>query len=133
MEYLPDEIIKIIYDFTPTSCKKNLSKSHFKTHYYLITKEKKINKRYHNYLRYLIQKKCFMHLDIVLYIFCGKFIAMKKWKHKNKTYPNFLIYLKEFALQNNSQKCYEMMKELLEPSKKNKYKRIRSRNIRWSN
>ena len=42
MEYLPDEIIKIIYDFTPTSCKINLSKTHFQTNYYLITKEKKI-------------------------------------------------------------------------------------------
>lgn len=133
MEYLPDEIIKIIYDFTPTSCKINLSKTHFQTNYYLITKEKKINKRYHNYLRFLIQKKCSMYLDIVMHIFCGKFIAIKNWKHKNKTYPNFLTYLKDFALRNNSQKCYEMMKDLLEPSKKNKYKRIRSRNIRWNN
>ena len=118
MEYLPDEIIKIIYDFTPTSCKINLSKSHFKTHYYLATKEKKIDKRYHNYLRYLIQKKCSMHLDIVMHIFCGKFLAIKNWKFKNNTYPNFLSYLKDFSLHNNSQKCYEMIKELLEPSKK---------------
>lgn len=133
MECLPNEIIKIIYEFTPSSCKKLLSKNLFNINYYLETKEKKINKRYHNYLRFLIKKNCYIHIDIVMHIFCGKFLAIKRWKQSNKTYPNFLVYLKEFALEKNSQNCYELIKDLLEPSKKNKYKRIRTRNIRWSN
>ena len=133
MEYLPDEIIKIIYDFLPTVSKMLLTKKLFNSHYYIINKKKKITKKYHNYLRFLIQKKCYLHFDIILHIHCGKFISIKKWKYKNSTYPNFLVYLKEYALKNNSQNCYEMIKKLLEPSKKNKYKRIRTRNIRWSN
>ena len=74
-----------------------------------------------------------MHLDINLHIFCSKFLMMKNWKYKNKIYPNFLVYLKDFALNKQSQSCYELIKDLLEPSKKNKYKRIRTRNIRWTN
>ena len=101
MENLPDEIIKIIYDFTPTNCKKKLSKKLFKIHYYIETKEKIIDKTYHNYLRYLIHKKCYIHIDIIMHIFCGKFLKIKGWKQKNKTYPNFLVYLKEYALEKN--------------------------------
>ena len=133
MERLPLEIVDIIYNFAPSCCKMNLSKKLFKTHYYLETKDKKINNRYHNYLRYLINKNCYMHLDINLHIFCSKFLMMKNWKYKNKIYPNFLVYLKDFALNKQSQSCYELIKDLLEPSKKNKYKRIRTRNIRWTN
>lgn len=133
MDILPEEIIKIIYDFLPISNKMLLTKKLFNMYYYVNNKDIKINKQYANYLRFLIQKKCYIHVDIIFHIFCGKFISMQKWKYKNKTYPNFLVYLKDHALKNNSQKCYELIKNLLEPSKKNKYKRIRTRNIRWSN
>jgi uncharacterized protein YfbU (UPF0304 family) len=133
MEYLPNEIIKIIYDFIPSCCKKNLSKNLFNIHYYLETKEKKFDKRYRNYIRYLINKNCILHIDLILHVFCGKFISIKNWKYKNKTYPNFLCHLKAIALNKNAQKCYELIKNLLDPSNKNKYKRIRTRNIRWSN
>ena len=77
MERLPLEIVDIIYNFVPSCCKKNLSKKLFVTHYYLETKEKEMNKRYHNYLRYLINKNCNMHVDINLHIFCSKFLMMK--------------------------------------------------------
>lgn len=133
MEKLPVEIINIIYDFTPSECKKNLSKKLFKTHYFLETKEKMINKRYYNYLRYLINNKCVIHVDIALHIFSGHFLKIKNWRYKNKTYPNFLVYLKDFALEKQSQICYHLIMQVLEPSKKNKYKRIRTRNIRWTN
>ena len=133
MDIIPEEIIKIIYEFLPISKKKLLTKKSFNLYYYVNNKDKKINKMYTKYLKFLIQKKCYIHIDIIMHIFCGKFLSIKKWKYKHKTYPNFLVYLKDYALKNNSQKCYELIKHLLEPSKKNIYKRIRTRNIRWSN
>ena len=62
-----------------------------------------------------------------------KFLKLKRWRYKNNTYPNYLMFMKSFALYNNSQKTYQLLKDYLQPSKKNKFKRIRTKNIRWTN
>tara|TARA_Y100000816_G_C26064100_1_gene559100 strand:+ start:569 stop:970 length:402 start_codon:yes stop_codon:yes gene_type:complete len=133
MEKIPYEILQEIFYFIPSSTKKLLNKNLFKSHYFVIITQTEINKRYHNYMRHLLYNNCYLHIQINLDIHYLKLLKLKKWRYKNNTYPNYLIFMKSFALYNNSQKTYQLLKDYLHPSKKNKYKRIRTKNIRWTN
>ena len=133
MEKIPDEILQEIFYFIPSSTKKLLNKKLFKSHYFVIVTQTKINTQYHNYMRHLLHNNCYLHIQINLDIHYIKFLKLKRWRYKNKTYPNYLMFMKSFALYNDSQKTYQLLKDYLHPSKKNKYKRIRTKNIRWTN
>ena len=131
MESFPKDILNILFTFIPSTSKKLLNKELFKVHYYVVEKNKIFNKEYQNYLRYLIRKNCDLHVGIILDINHFKFNKLKNWKYKNNTYPTYTIYLRSFARENNAVKTLDLLNEYVEPIKK--YKRIRTKNIRWTN
>lgn len=133
MENLPLEINQIIFNYIPTSSKKNLNKTLFKKYYHINMNSIITGKRFHSYVRFIIRNKCSIHLEKILDIHYIKFLRMKRWKYRHSSYPNYLIYIKSESLKYNSSKCYELVNKYLDPSKKNKYKRIRTKNIRWTN
>jgi hypothetical protein len=133
MENLPDDVNKIIYELIPSSVKKTLNKKLFICHYPMVMNYIIYSKNSHNYMTNLIRKNCYLHLEKILDVHYIKFLQIKRWKYKHSTYPNYLIFLKNEALKRNARRCYELVNKYLDPSKKNKYKRIRTKNIRWTN
>jgi hypothetical protein len=135
MQNLPIVIVTKIYNHLNSTILYSINKELFNIHYKEVIKEKIIKNNYYGYMRHLLRKNCHMHLELILQHNYTLFKNIKKWRYKNATYPNYLIYLKSEAQNRNNTKCKELIEKYiqLEPSRKNKYKRIRRKNIIWTN
>ena len=139
MEHLPTDVLGIIYSYIPISTTYKLNKSAFIKNYRLLVIEQ-MNPRVRvstidNYMRYLIRKNCYMHLEICLAVSPIQW-SRKWWKYKRGSYPNYMSYLKSLTIKYNKNKCREIIEGWMKRdlvSNKKRHKKIRSKNIKWSN
>ena len=105
MDRLPTELLDIIYNYLPISTTYKLNTSAFYKNYRLLVIER-LNSYIRiadvdNYMRYLVRKNCYLHLNVCLAISRVQW-SKKWWKYQNKSYPNYMSYLKAMAIKYNS-------------------------------
>jgi len=139
MDRLPTVLVDIIYSYIPVSTTYKLNNTLFSKNYPLHvlqrTQSDVRGSDLDNYMRYLIRKKCYLHLGVCLKICHGRW-SNKWWKYKNKSYPNYISYLKALAMEYNSNKCRELIDDWRKSHlvcDKKRHKKIRTKNIKWSN
>ena len=133
---LPEDIVGEIYSFIPITSLYTLNKPLFIKYYPVITQKYTINdKVFQNYIRNLIRNDCDFKLRILLRNNLSKWIKPLNWKYKHDTYPSYLVFLKLLCYEYNSQRSKNLINSILNTrqSKKNKHKKIRCKNIKWSN
>tara|TARA_Y100001970_G_C14254661_1_gene874355 strand:- start:7528 stop:7935 length:408 start_codon:yes stop_codon:yes gene_type:complete len=128
---LPDDIIRVIFDFIPKESIKCTNKTNFFSAIIHKFQGEFTRKNVNNYMRHIIRHDLIFPLQFLLKINNHWFKAIK-YKFDIVSYPSYIIYLKELSLKNNSQKCYEYIKDI-NGMRKKKYKKIKRKNSRWSN
>ena len=110
-----------------------------------VTREKYTHLHY--LIRYLIPKMKFEHyIRNIIYrdfdfIFTQiiqenylKWIDMKQYMYKNVIYKNYIYFIKDFCIENNSEKCRILLNDFLEKLGlcKNQHKKNIIKHIRWN-
>ena len=138
LEYLPQDMVNIIYTFIPISTRIYLSKKEFDNNYLDFVKN--IGKRRNSlntYITFLIKKKCSLQFEINLKNNYKRWCKIKKFQYKiddsRFRFPTYICYLKYKCSEYESNLCklailnYEKEKEI------KIYKNKKIRNIRWKN
>jgi len=128
---LPGDLVNIIFEYLPTETMKCTNKINFFKGIKDKFDENLTRKNINNYMRYVIRNDLIFPFKYLLEINNQWFKAIK-YKFDIASYPSYIVYLKELALKNNSQKCYEYIKDI-NGMRKKKYKKIKRKNSRWSN
>ena len=138
MERLPEVIVDIVFSFIPIDHIYNLNHSYLDATYSLIIKNRIENKQMppDSYMRYLIRCNCIMFLNKTFEHHFSYFSSFKNWKYKSNTFPNYIEYLRAYTITLTKTKSRNLIELYIskEPvSMKNRHKKIRRRNIKWSN
>ena len=133
METLPTDIIIEIKEYIPHNILYNVSKSYFDKYYTEIISNYSLkNKNFKNYVLNIIKKDCIFQFRLLINSNFTTWLNTKKWIFKNITYFNYLEFMKYISIENNSNKCLEILNNKLNKTSKKKYKN-RTKNIVWSN
>jgi len=134
---LPKELYPIILDFIPRSITAKLNKTYFLLYY----QENIINKLDFNnykkldtYIRNLVRSGSVLPFSLLLESCWSKWGKMKTWTWKNLKFPCYLIYVQHLSIKYNQTNIRNLIDEKLKNHLSiNKYKKIRRKNILWSN
>ncbi len=121
IDNLPNDLKKIIYEYLPIKIKKILTKKHyidFFDKHYLYLKSTLCNGVYrkfsfNTYIEKLIKNDSNFIFNLMmkkeLFIWGRK----KRYKYRGKKYKNYISFLKELCIKNESNRCYHIIKDLL--------------------
>jgi len=134
---MPEEIITFVKSFVPIYVIYITNKDYFYTYYPLIVRCYNLkNHNFQTYLRRLVRRDCWLQMEVLLTQKFDEWILTRKWRYKLRTYPNFVIYLKDLCIEGSSQACRQLIdKRLLDTRlySVNRHKKIKHKNIKWSN
>lgn len=129
---LPNELEDIIYSYIPMTTtmllsKKNYLESH-KSFRQTIDKQD-----IENYIRTMIRQDNDFVFEQLLIENYDKWLHMKNYYYKDCDYSNYLIFLRSYAIDNESTKCLNLLLELFEELGlcKNQHKKKVFKYIRW--
>ena len=134
-EMLPMELKSIIYDFIPISVTLLCEKKKYVENHSIIKKIIHDKNYYENYIRDMIRKDC----DFVFYFLLDenyrKWLNIKKYVYKNIIYANYLHFLKDYCIENDSNNCRNVLNQFLYEKglSKNLHKKNTAESIRWRN
>lgn len=129
---LPSELIDIIYLYIPNSITVFLTKEKYIKEHILI-RDMIPKKNIEKYIRTMIkQDNDFVFKQLLVENF-ERWLKMKKYYYKESIYSNYLTFLISFSIDNNSNKCRELITKLFEEEglSKNQHKKNNVRYIRW--
>jgi hypothetical protein len=132
LQKMPEDIVRVVSEFLPIRTIVWLNKE-FYIKYYKKIRSMIVPNLYDNYIRDMVR------LDN---LFVFKFIAREnimRWMwnkniiYKNISYSNFLSFLNDFTIKNNSTNCRNLLKSIFNETclSKNRHKKNRYLNIRW--
>ena len=136
MERIPEEVVDIIYSFVPIKYIYHLNHSHFQNLYPILIKDKSVDKRFDSYIRHIIRNDCTMFLQKLFEIKFSQFTKLTNWRFDNKTYSTYVEYLRSYTITLSKTKCRNIIEYFVSTqavSRKKRHKKIRRRNIKWSN
>lgn len=123
---LPYELLDIIYEYLPKSVSMFLTKKNYMKDHHLIRNyidKKNIEK----YIRTMIQQDNDFVFNNLLVENFERWINMNGYYHKECIYSNYLYFLQDYAIENESIKCRELIL-----SRKNQHKKKILKYIKWT-
>jgi hypothetical protein len=129
---LPNEIEDIIYSYIPITKTILLSKKNYlESHKLLRNTIDKLD--IENYIRTMIRQDNDFVFEQLLIENYNKWLNMKNYYYKDCDYANYLMFLKSYAIDNESTKCLDLLLELFEELGlcKNQHKKKAFKYIRW--
>ena len=129
---LPEELKEIIKSYIPEIVLVFLTKDRYLENHYLI--KKYVNKTYiENYIRTTIRQDHYFVFCQMLVENWKRWLNIKKYYYKSCIYSNYLIFLEQYCLDNESTKCRNLILDLLEEQglSKNQHKKNIIQYIRW--
>jgi hypothetical protein len=136
LNILPEVIVGEIFAFLPSSTLYTLNKTLFDLHYpKIIANFNDKSSRFQGYMRNIIRHNCDLQLQYLIDVKFTKWNKPLIWKYKQNTFPSYIVFLKFLAIQYDSQHCRTLIEQRLKTSlsTKNRHKKIRHKNNRWSN
>ena len=133
---LPEELYRIIYDFIPLFTKSYLSKNNFQFYYQSKISKLDLNnyKKHDRYIRDIIRNGREISFSLIIKPGLSIWKKDRLWKWKNMRFPNYLIYVRHLSIIYNQTNLKNLIDEKIKKVlSRNKYKKIRSNNILWSN
>lgn len=130
LHLLPDDIIQYIKDFLPYYLLAFTNKIHYRLFHYDI--RYKITK-YENYIRHFIKRD----FDLVFQQILGEnvqfWLKNDKYIYKNMEFTNYIYFIMYYCIENNSEKCRNIMNTFLKERNlcKNLHKKNVIRYIKW--
>jgi hypothetical protein len=130
---LPNELIDSIYVFIPMKTKVFLSRTFYTYNHYLVRNY--VSKgNMESYIRDTIRRdNDFVFFQILNENFIKWIFEIRNYKYKNIIFQNYLYFVKEFCLINESMKCRNVLNDFIKKHDlcKNEHKKNPRRNTRW--
>lgn len=131
---LPEEICDIIYLYIPPIITIFLNKNmYIKNHHQV---RKYIEKtQYENYIRDTIRRDNDFVFSLLMMENFERWLFFKKYVYKLTMFSNYIYFLLEYCIENESDNCKNIVKKYINDSglSKNQHKKNTSINIRWTN
>ena len=132
---LPDDFLIVnILPLLKPEVKMLLNKEYYKKYHYLVKQMIPI-KYYESYLRDMIRNDFNFVFSYILRENIDKWLKWHNYRYKSMIYKNFIYFMKQYCIDNEANKCSELLQQELKNkglSKKN-INIITGRNIRWTN
>lgn len=90
--------------------------------------------QYENYIRDMIRKDCSFVFKLLLEENFNKWLNLKKYIYKYIVFDNYIYFLQNYCIENDSTKCRNVMQQFLKDTglSKNQHKKNTIKNIkRW--
>lgn len=131
---IPEVLVDIIYEYIPLSTKTFLTKKNYIENHHIV--KSLIDKRqYENYIRCMVrQDNSFVFSFIInenITIWVNKIF---NYFYKDTTYRNYLWFLHEYCIENESTRCKDIINRYIEllGLSKNQHKKSTPNNSRWT-
>jgi hypothetical protein len=116
---LPQEIINLIQTYIPVKYLVFVNKTFYHLYHYRL---KPFIPLYDNYIRDIIRRdNSFVYREILCENF-EKWLLLKKYYYKNMVFNNYVYFVLHYCIENNSDRCREILIEYLK--KRNLYKNL---------
>ena len=129
-DILNDDVLSVIFTFIPHFIKRKLNRAfHQKSAPPPIS-------RMHTFLRTIIRNDYAFIFNYRLKLHYKQWRKIHPWIYKNMKFHNYIEYLRYLCCVYKSERCKNKLNALeneLKPNVKKKYKKMKIRNIRWSN
>jgi len=131
---IPSELKNDIYSFLPEIVTLFLNKDYYVTNHPVVRKYIKKNE-YENYIRAMIRQDNHFVFGLLIAENFERWLFFKKYVYKKTMFSNYIYFLQEYCIINESDKCKQIVKSYLINSglSKNQHKKNTSMNIRWTN
>lgn len=130
---LPEVLVDIVYEYVPLSTKLFLTKKNYKENHVLV--KTLIDKRqYENYIRCIVrQDNSFVFSFLINENITLWTCKIHNYLYKDSTYRNYLLFLHEYCIENESTRCKEIIDTFIEilGLNKNQHKKNTPNNSRW--
>jgi len=134
LDELPSDILNIIKEYFPIKITIRLNKKLYIENHNIM--KRYINKlNYDRYIRDMIERDNSFVIEQLLKENFNKWLKNNNFFNKNNYYYNYVYFLKEYSIINNSIKCMEVINCYFTNSglSKNQHKKNTIKNIRWIN
>jgi hypothetical protein len=112
---IPEEIQDLIYDYLPTRVKLTLTKETYSEYH-----RRHFDPRNYSYIRDMLRKDSNYVISQLLNENGSEWLGRRKYKYNNKMYKNYIDFLDDFCIQNNSTKCRQLLQMCMS---QNQYKK----------
>jgi hypothetical protein len=126
------DIIDIIKSYIPNMYLIFVNKNYYTKYHYLI-KELIPKNNYEKYIRCVIRKDNDIVFQYILNDNINNFFKIKNYIYKNIKYSNYLYFLIDFCIDNNSNNCRNILNEIMKEHRlcQNRHKKNTYIHIRW--
>jgi hypothetical protein len=131
---LPETIAHMVYTYIPYHVTVFLSKMNYISNHIMIRPHIQ-HDSYENYIRAMVRMDNDFVLSILLTENSIKWASFKNYIYKGCVYYNYIHFLREYCIHNDSDRCKRIISTHMKESglSKNQHKKNRDTNIRWTN
>ena len=131
INYLPDELIKYIFEYVHPSEIVFVNKKYYLS-YHSFVRQMIPRKNYENYIRETIKRDHSFVFEQIIKENWKKWLSIREYLYKNSVYSNYIYFLKDYVLINDSIKCRNLLNAFLfeRGIGKNQHKKNIIKNIR---
>jgi len=129
---LPNELVDIISSYIPNQViiflnKKIYIKKHNQIKKYIFKNQ------YENYIRAMVRRDNEFVFSFLIQENFERWLFFKNYAYKNTLYSNYIFFLLEYCIENESEKCKQIINKYIINAglSKNQYKKNTYKNIRW--
>lgn len=131
---LPEDLVPVIYSFIPMNVTIFLSKTIYLKNHKLVRKYIQRN-QYENYIRAMVRRDNDFVFGLLIQENFERWLFFKKYTYKTTLFSNYIYFLLEYCIENESDKCKQIVNRYIVNSglSQNQHKKNTSKNIRWRN
>jgi hypothetical protein len=121
---LPEEIISKIFDYIPRQKLIFLNSTYYNLYHYLLKRHIPV---YESYVRNMIRRDNYFVFERILRENIDNWIKNRQYRYKNMVFSNYIYFVLHFCIENNSEKCRNILMEEL--SKRDLCRNLHKKNI----
>ena len=110
MDLLPDELLRLIFDFVPNECKIKLNTKYYTKYHHLII-PMIINRQTERYIRSMVWKDCDFVMKHLIDENYDRWLRMTDYYYVkcDLYYENYIYFLLEYCEEHNSPDCKKII------------------------
>jgi hypothetical protein len=121
---LPEEIISKIFDYIPRHKLVFINSRYYKLYHYLLRNYIPV---YESYVRNMIRRDSYYVFESLIRENIDNWIKNRQYRYKNMVFSNYIYFVLYFCIENNSEKCRNILMEEL--SKRDLCRNLHKKNI----
>jgi hypothetical protein len=130
--HLPDDVIDLIKEFMPRQYLVFVNKTFYNLYHHYIKSNISL---FENYVRDMIRRDNDIVFDKILGENIELWLTNRQYRYKNMIFNNYIYFVLDYCIQNNSVKCRELLHDYLKKRDLciNLHKKNVVKYIKWKN